>query len=102
MMKGDVNFKWTKEGKVTFEQIQSAIASASTLSYPNFSKNVHLYCYAFENILLAILTQPNKEKVEAPIVFMSIPLKKYELKYSLIKRMPMLWLSQLNSSCFIF
>ena len=86
MMKGNTNFKWTKEGKASFKKIKTIIANAPTLSYPNFSKDFHLYCYAFENILVSMLTQPEKDNVETPIAFMSIPLKKHELKYSLIEK----------------
>ena len=86
MMKGIKNFKWTKEGKASFEKIKTAIANAPTLSYLDFSKDFHLYCYASKNTLSAILTQPDKDNTKAPIAFMSIPLKKHELKYSLIKK----------------
>ena len=86
MMKGNTNFKWTKERKDSFKQIKAMIANAPTLSYPDFSKDFHLYCYASENTLSAILTQPNNDNTEAPIAFMSIPLKKHELKYSLIEK----------------
>ena len=86
MMKRNTNFKWTKEGKASFEQIKTEIANAPTLSYLDFSKDFHLYCYASENTLSAILTQPDKDNTEAPIAFMSIPLKKHELKYSLIEK----------------
>ena len=86
MMKGNTNFKWKMEGKASFEQTKYVISNAPTLSYPLFSKDFHLYCYASENTLSAILTQPDKDNVEAPIAFMSIPLKKHELKYSLIEK----------------
>ena len=45
-----------------------------------------MYCYASKKNLSAILTQPNKDNVEDPIAFMSVPLKKHELKYSLIEK----------------
>ena len=86
MMKGNTNFKWTKEVKASFEQIKSMIGNAPTLSYSDFSEDFHLYCYASKNTLSAILTQPNKDNTKAPIAFMSIPLNKHELKYSLIEK----------------
>ena len=55
IMKGNTNFKWTKEGKASFEQIKSAIANAPTLSYPDFSKDFHLYCYASKKNYLLYL-----------------------------------------------
>ena len=72
--------------KASFEQTKSVISNAPTLSYPLFSKDFHLYFYASENTLSAILTMPEKDNVEALIAFMSIPLKKHELKYSLIEK----------------
>ena len=62
------------------------IGNAPTLSYSDFSEDFHLYCYASENTLSAILTQPDKDNTKAPIAFMSIPLNKHELKYSLIEK----------------
>ena len=56
MMKGNINFKWTKEGKIYFEQIKVLIINSPTLSYPDFSIKNNLYCYASKNTLSAILT----------------------------------------------
>ena len=55
MMKGNANFKWKKEGKASFEKIKDAIADALTLSYPDFTKDFHIYCYASKKTLSAIL-----------------------------------------------
>ena len=84
MMKGNTNFKWTKEGKASFEQIKIVIANAPTLSYLGFYIKKYLYCYASKKTLSTILTQPDNDNVEALIEFMSIRLKNHELNYSLI------------------
>lgn len=62
------------------------ISNAPTLSYLIFSKDFHLYCYTSENTLSAILTQTDKDNDDALIELKSIPLKKHELKYSLIEK----------------
>lgn len=86
MMRDNVTFKWSEEGKRAFNQIKSAIADAPTLVYPDFSKDFNVYCYASDITLSAILTQHHNENIEAPISFMSIPLKKHELKYSPVEK----------------
>ena len=81
-MKGSSNFKWNKVGKQAFKNIKSIIANAPILCHLNYMKDFIIYCYAFEHILSTILMQDNKGGVQAPIDFMSIPLKNHELKYS--------------------
>lgn len=49
---------------------------------PNFEKDFIIYCYASKRSLSSILTQQNDEGNEAPIAFMSVPLKKHELNYT--------------------
>ncbi|XP_059076546.1 uncharacterized protein LOC131875864 [Cryptomeria japonica] len=75
MMRDNVKFKWSEEGKRAFNQIKSAIADASTLVYPDFSKDFNVYCYASDTTLSAILTQHHNENIEAPISFMNTAVK---------------------------
>ena len=56
------------------------------LCHPNYSQDIVIYCYASEHTLSAILMQSNDEGVQAPIAFMSVPLKNHELKYSQIEK----------------
>jgi len=86
MMRDKVVFKWTEKGKHTFQDIKTAIADAPVLIRPEFSKDFIVYCYASEHTLSAILTQQNDDHIEAPIAFMSVPLKKYELNYSMVEK----------------
>ena len=82
MMKGNTNFKWSEAGKQAFHNIKDAIANAPVLCHPNYSWDFIIYCYASEHTLSAIIMQSNDEGVQAPIAFMSVPLKNHELKYS--------------------
>ena len=86
MMKGNSNFKWNEVGKQDFQDIKTAIANAPVLCHPNYKQDFIIYCYASEHTLSAILMQENDEGIQAPIAFMSIPLKNHELKYSQIEK----------------
>ncbi|KAH9315573.1 hypothetical protein KI387_024200, partial [Taxus chinensis] len=45
-----------------------------------------MYSYASAHTVSAILMQENEEGIEAPIAFMSFPLKEHELKMSQIEK----------------
>lgn len=86
MMKGNSNFRWNEAGKQAFQDIKTAIAHAPVLGHPNYKRDFIIYCYASEHTLSDILMQENDEGTQAPIAFMSIPLKNHELKYSEIEK----------------
>lgn len=52
----------------------------------DFKKDFIIYCYALEHTTSGILLQKNIDNEEVPISFMSVPIKKHELKYSLIEK----------------
>lgn len=86
MMNDHKAFKWTDIGKGAFENILGAIAYASILVHLAYTKYFLIYCYAIEHTMSAILMEENKEAIQAPIYFMSIPLKNQELIYSQIEK----------------
>ena len=53
---------------------------------PNFEKDFIIYCYASEHSMFSILAQKDNQDNEAPIAFMSIPLKKHEMNYTQIEK----------------
>lgn len=79
-------FKWNEEGKKAFESIKEAIAQAPILIIPDFKKYFIIYCYASKHTMSGILLQKNEDNEEVPISFLSVPLKKHELKYSLMEK----------------
>ncbi|XP_057838834.1 uncharacterized protein LOC131048779 [Cryptomeria japonica] len=83
MMSEKQIFKWKEDAKKAFEEVKKAIAHARTLINPDFKKSFIIYCNASEHTMSSILLQKNELGEEVPIVFMSIPLKKHELNYSL-------------------
>ena len=80
MIKIDSNFNWTKERKEAFEKIKEAIAEAPTLWSPNFDNEFILYTFAFDHLIVVVLTQKNEDEEEFPVSFMRIGLQGDELK----------------------
>ena len=85
-MKGSQSFKWNDSGKKAFDKIKDAIAQAHVLVHLYYTKEFILYCYALAHTLSVILMQENKEGIQAPIAFMSTPLKEHELRYSQMEK----------------
>lgn len=56
MLKKDVHFVWTKEGKEAFQKIKLAITRAPILRNPNFNKEFILYAYGSNTSIATILT----------------------------------------------
>ena len=56
ILKKNLMFTWTKEGKDSFEDIKKLIASTPTLVNPKFDKDFILYSLGRESSILAILT----------------------------------------------
>ncbi|XP_059070429.1 uncharacterized protein LOC131860082 [Cryptomeria japonica] len=86
LMSGNEVFKWNEEGKKSYQSIEESIAQAPILVNPDFKKYFIIYFYASEHTMSGILLQKNEENEEVPIAFMSVPLKKHELKYWLMEK----------------
>ncbi|KAH9287541.1 hypothetical protein KI387_031658, partial [Taxus chinensis] len=78
MLKKIMAFKWTAEGKESFEAIKEAISQAPTLINPDFSKDFILYAFGGDDTISAILVQQNKDNDEQPIAFFNQILEDYE------------------------
>lgn len=86
MMSEKVAFRWNEAGRKDFEEIKKIIVHALTLVNLDFNKDFIIYCYASKHTMSEILVQKGEDNEEVPISFMSIPLKKHELKYSQIEK----------------
>ena len=75
MIKKNSNFKWGQDEHEAFNLIKQAIVNAPSVETPIFSDPFILYTFSFDRSYVAILTQANQEKAEAPIVF-SVPIYK--------------------------
>lgn len=64
MLKKNMSFSWTQEGKASFKKIKEAIASTPTLINPSFDKDFILYTLGGESSISAVLTQLNSKEIE--------------------------------------
>jgi hypothetical protein len=56
MLKKDMSFSWTQEGRNSFEKMKEAIASAPTLINSSFDKDFMLYTLGGNASISAVLT----------------------------------------------
>ena len=80
------NFKWDNATIKVFEEVKKVIAKAPTLFHLDFKNDFIMYFYFSNHTMSGILLQKSEKDEEVPISFMSVPLKKYELCYSLAKK----------------
>ncbi len=71
MLKKNVVFSSTKEGKASFEEFKKTIALVPTLINPNFEEDFILYTLGGESSISTVLSQSNDENEEKPIAFFS-------------------------------
>jgi hypothetical protein len=84
----DVDFKWDDERKDDFNNIKDFISRAPVLRSPDFNREFSLYTFAFDQSLVAVLTQKDDDNNEAPVSFMSTNLQGAELNYPTIDKQP--------------
>ena len=66
-------------------------------------KDFIIYCYALEHTFSSILTQKDDQDNEAPIAFMSVPLKKHELNYTQMEKHIFVLVKAMKQfGCYIF
>ena len=86
ILKKNLVFTWTKEGKTSFDGIKQSIASAPTLVNPKFDRDFILYSLGGKPSILVVLTQLNDENLEQPIAFFSDGLNDNGERYSYIEK----------------
>lgn len=82
VLKKDVKFEWSDDGRKAFKAIKEAIVKSLVLVSPNYAKEFQFFSFASEETIAGVLLQRNDEKQEQPIAFMSKTLQNSELKYS--------------------
>jgi hypothetical protein len=61
LLKKDVKFEWTEEGKRAFKNIKDAIGKSPMLISPNYSKDFQIFSFASEDTIEGVLLQKNDE-----------------------------------------
>jgi hypothetical protein len=82
----DTDFKWSEEGRDSFNKIKVVISQAPVLRSPDFSKDFFLYTFSSDQSLVVVLTQKDDENNEAPISFMRTNLQGPEINYLTIDK----------------
>ena len=70
----------------SFEAVKTALAQATTLSYPDFHRPFILSTDASHVAAGAVLTQPDESGAERPIAFYSSKFSKSELNYDVVNK----------------
>lgn len=86
MLKKNIVFTWTKEGKANFGEIKEAVALDPLLVNPNFDKVFIIYALGGDSKTSIILMQLNDENIEQPIAFFSKGIEECKDRYNYVER----------------
>lgn len=87
MLKKEILFKWTSDGKDAFKKIKEAIFSSLVLSNPDMTKDFIMYVFSSPYSIVVVLTQREAELGgKHPIAFHSNNLKEYEVRYNFFEK----------------
>lgn len=79
-------YRYSFEGKRSFEEIKKAIKSTPTLINHDYPKDFILYVFGSVETIPTMLVQQNQEGLEQPTAFFSQVLKDCELSYSFVEK----------------
>ena len=83
LLKKNVKFIWTDEGRNAFDTIKDAITRSPILVSPDYMKDFMIFSFASKDTIAGVLLQKNFEGFEQPIAFMSRALQNSELNIPL-------------------
>eukprot|EP00253_Pinus_taeda_P011220 PITA_11220 len=86
MLKKGLEVRWTDVARKSFESIKKAIMEAPTLIILDYSKEFHIFSFASNDTLAAVLLQADKEGSEHLVAFFSKNLRDAELRYDIIEK----------------
>ena len=86
MLKKGSEIKWTDVARRSFESIKRAIMESPTLISPNYSKEFHIFSFASDDTLAAVLLQKDDESSEHPMAFFRKTLRDAKLRYDIIEK----------------
>jgi hypothetical protein len=86
LLKKDVKFEWTEEGRRDFKSVKDEIGKSPVLISPNYAKYFQIFSFASEDTIAGVLLQKNDDGQEQPIAFMSKALQNSELNYTIMEK----------------
>eukprot|EP00253_Pinus_taeda_P002601 PITA_02601 len=87
MLKKGSEIKWTESARKLFESIKKAIMEAPTLISPDYNKEFHIFSFASEDTLAAVLLQADEEGSEHQVAFFSKTFRYAELRVRWIAKL---------------
>ena len=97
MLKKGEKIRWTDATRKSFESIKKSIMEAPTLISPNYSKELHVFSFASEDTIAAVLLQANEESSKHPVAFFRKNLRDAELRYDIIEKQAYALIKSLKS-----
>jgi hypothetical protein len=70
LLKKDVKFEWTNEGRKAFKNIKGSIGKSHVLISPDYYKYFQIFSFASKDTIVGVLLQKNGDGQEKPIAFM--------------------------------
>jgi hypothetical protein len=86
MLKRDNEVKLSLEARYSFDQINKALGKAPMLIIPDYSKEILIFSFSYDNTIVVVLLQRNEHNQEQPIAFFSKSLRDCEFKYKIIEK----------------
>jgi hypothetical protein len=68
LLKKDVKFEWTDEGRKAFKSIKDSIGRSHVLISPNYSKDFQIFSFASEDTIARVLLQKNDDDKSNPLL----------------------------------
>ena len=86
MMKKGSEVRWIDAVRKSFESIKKAIMEVPTLTSLDYNKEFHIFSFASEDTISAVLLQADEESSEHPVAFFSKNLRDAKLRYDIIEK----------------
>ena len=97
MLKKASELRWTDAARKSFEFIKKAIMEAHTLRNPYYNKEFHIFSFASEDTIAAVLLHAIEEGSEHLAAFFSKTLRDVELRYDIIEKQAYAFIKSLKS-----
>ena len=87
LLKKDTTFCWDERARESFDALKRALASASVISPPDYSRDFLLYVAASLEMIGMVLVQEDEELQEHVIYYLSRNLIDTEICYSYVEKL---------------
>ena len=87
LLKKDTTFCWDEQSQESFDAFTQALASASVISPPDYSRDFLLYVAASMETIGMVLVQENEDLQEHVIYYLSRNLIDAEIRYSHVDKL---------------